>query len=85
MRQCRQSLGYLLVFSGATAVEVVGQQFERARLGYYRQRQYWLRSVFAGSTWASARLNQVGTDVRWERRQQLEPDVAPLRAGEAGV
>lgn len=84
-RHCRQSQGYVPVFVDGTGVEVQGQQFEGAALGYNGQRQYWLHSVFVGGAWVSGRLERGGTDVKGAWREQLERDVAPLLGEAAGV
>ncbi len=82
---CVQRWGYVPVFVDGPGIEVEGKLFENAQRGYHGERQSWLRSVFVGAAWVSARLNAGGTDMRGDWREQLDRDAVPWLPGRQPV
>ena len=68
------------VFVDGTGIEVQGHQCKGTARGYNGEKQDWLRSMFVGAAWISARLNEGTTDVKGDWRERLEAEVAPLLA-----
>lgn len=64
--------GYIPVFIDGSAIEVAGNNFECAGVGYNEERQYWLHTVFIGRMWASGRLFPGGVDVAEGWEEQLD-------------
>lgn len=64
--------GYIPVFVDGSAIEVSGNNFEFAGVGYNNERQYWLHTVFIARLWASCRLFPGGVDVAQGWREQLD-------------
>ena len=64
--------GYIPVFIDGSAIEVAGNNFECAGVGYNKEKQYWLHTVFIGRMWASGRLFPGGVDVAEGWEEQLD-------------
>jgi len=64
--------GYIPVFVDGSGIEVSGNNYEEAHVGYNGEKQYWLHTVFIARLWASCRLFPGGVDVAEGWREQLE-------------
>lgn len=80
----QQRLGYVPVFVDGTSIEVSGQHFEKAKVGYTGQLQYWQHSVYVGRLWASQQLFPGDVAVTHGWREQLD-ELAPLLRDAQGV
>jgi len=74
--------GYIPVFVDGSGIEVSGNNYEEAHVGYNDEKQYWLHTVFIARLWASCRLFPGGVDVAEGWREQLD-ETADL-VGERG-
>ncbi len=63
IRHERESKGYIPVFIDGSAIEVEGQLFEDAGVGYNGEQQYWLHTALVGGLWVSGYLHPGGVDV----------------------
>lgn len=73
-----ETLGFVPIFADGTAIEVAGEHFQGARVGYNDEKQYWLHSVFVDKLWVSQRLHGGGVGVAKGAIKQLEETAALL-------
>ena len=74
----QSTLGYVPVFADGTAIEVTGDSFQGAGIGYNDEPQLWMHSIFIDKLWASQRLHRGGVGVAKGAVEQLKETAALL-------